>query len=233
MVNNAYNGASGTLTAIINGVDTGNKAFTTATGENGTFTSLVITGQDDAHNTISASTYPSNFYQTFDAKITQALSSYSVGVNDQRLEHSATGNTTYVSVVRDDITVAPTTSIGTVTQNVAGTFQYVSGVPYYDAGSPSLTVTGTTIANLTGQAYADISNPHEIEPGTVSEGSGSIISNLDFTYANIDGASTFLTGGIPNTDTGVASPYTIGAVTVPLCPPMRQIRSTHSFLFKI
>ena len=216
VVNNAYNGASGTLTAIINGVDTGNKAFTTATGENGTFTSLVITGQDDAHNTISASTYPSNFYQTFDAKITQALSSYSVGVNDERLQHSVTGNTTYVSVVRDDITVAPTTSIGTVTQNVAGTFQYVSGVPYYDAGSPSLTVTGTTIANLTGQAYADISNPHEIEPGTVSEGSGSIISNLDFTYANIDRASTFLTGGIPNTDTGVASPYTIGAVTVPL-----------------
>ena len=216
VVNNAYNGASGTLTAIINGVDTGNKAFTTATGENGTFTSLIITGQDDAHNTISASTYPSNFYQTFDAKITQALSSYSVGVNDERLQHSVTGNTTYVSVVRDDITVAPTTSIGTVTQNVAGTFQYVSGVPYYDAGSPSLTVTGTTIANLTGQAYADISNPHEIEPGTVSEGSGSIISNLDFTYANIDGASTFLTGGIPNTDTGVASPYTIGAVTVPL-----------------
>jgi hypothetical protein len=216
VVNNAYNGASGTLTAIINGVDTGNKAFTTATGENGTFTSLVITGQDDAHNTISASTYPSNFYQTFDAKITQALSSYSVGVNDERLQHSVTGNTTYVSVVRDDITVAPTTSIGTVTQNAAGTFQYVSGVPYYDAGSPSLTVTGTTIANLTGQAYADISNPHEIEPGTVSEGSGSIISNLDFTYANIDGASTFLTAGIPNTDTGVASPYTIGAVTVPL-----------------
>jgi hypothetical protein len=50
----------------------------------------------------------------------------------------------------------------------------------------------------------------------VSEGSGSIISNLDFTYANIDGSSTFLTGGIPNTDTGVSSAYTIGAVTVPL-----------------
>ena len=216
VVNNAYNGASGTLTAIVNGVDTGNKTFTTATGENGTFTSLIVSDQDDAHTTISASTYPSNFYQTFDAKITQALSSYSVGVNDQRLEHSATGNTTYVSVVRDDITDAPTTSIGTVAEGTAGTYRYVSGVPYYDAGDPTITITGTTVANFTGQAYQDTTSPHVVAAGTVSEGSGTIFSSKNFTYAQVDGASTMLTGGIPNVDTGVASPYTLGTLSVTL-----------------
>jgi hypothetical protein len=216
VVNNAYNGASGTLTAIVNGVDTGNKTFTTATGENGTFTSLIVSDQDDAHTTISASTYPSNFYQTFDAKITQALSSYSVGVNDQRLEHSATGNTTYVSVVRDDITDAPTTSIGTVAEGTAGTYRYVSGVPYYDAGDPTITITGTTVANFTGQAYQDTTSPHVVAVGTVSEGSGTIFSSKNFTYAQVDGASTMLTGGIPNVDTGVASPYTLGTLSVTL-----------------
>ena len=213
-VSNFYNGATGTLAAEINASDDGTKAFTSSEGETGTFTSLVVSSNVDYDTVVSS--YPQRLYLVASAKITKALSGYSVGLNAQRLTHSTTGNTGYVHVLRDDVTATPTTTIGTVSQNAAGTFQYVSGIPYYDAGSPSLTVTGTTIADLTGQAFADISNPHEIEPGTVSEGSGSIISNLDFTYANIDGASSFLTGGIPDTDTGVASPYTIGAVTVPL-----------------
>jgi len=175
-----------------------------------------VTSNSDAHDAISASTYPSDFYQVFNAKITKALTGYTVGLNAERLEHSATGNTNEVHVLYDDITATPTTTIGTVSENVAGTYQYISGVPYYDSGSPSLTVTGTTIANLTGQAYADVSNPHEIDPGTVSSGSGSIISNIDYTYANIDGGTTMLSGGIPITDTGVASAYTIAALTVPL-----------------
>jgi hypothetical protein len=139
-----------------------------------------------------------------------------VGVNAQRLTHTTTGNTNYVHVVKDDITATPTTTIGTVAENTAGTYEYISGIPYYDSGSPDLTVTGTTVDNFTGQAYQDTSSPHEIDPGTVSEGSGSIISNLDYTYAQVDGASSMLTGGIPNTDTGVASSYTLGTLTVPL-----------------
>jgi hypothetical protein len=213
-VSNFYNGASGTLTAAINASADGAKTFTSAEGETGTFTSLVVTSNVDYDTVVG--TYPQRLYLVASAKITKNLSAYTVGVNAQRLEHSTTGNTNLVYVVKDDITATPTTTIGTVSENVAGTYQYVSGVPYYDSGSPSLTVAGTTIANLTGQSYADIANPHEVEPGTVSEGSGSVISNLDFTYANIDGASTFLTGGIPNVDTGVASPYAIGSLSVPI-----------------
>ena len=215
VVNNAYNGASGTLTANINGSGDGNVTFNTSDNA-GTYTSLVVTDNSDAHDSISASTYPSNFYQTFDAKITKALTGYTVGLNAERLEHSATGDTNEVHVLYDDITATPTTTIGPITENVAGTYRYISGMPYYNSGSPSLTLGGTTVANFTGQAYADVSNPHEVDPGTVSSGSGSIISNLDYTYANVDNPSTMLSGAIPIADTGVASAYTLGSLTVPL-----------------
>jgi len=214
-VTNFYNGATGTLSAAINASADGSKAFTTAENETGTFTSLVVTSNVD-YDTVVA-TYPQRLYLVASARITKALSGYTVGVNAQRLEHTTTGNTNLVHVVRDDITATPTTTIGTVTENVAGTYEYVSGIPYYDTGSPSLTVSGTSVDNFTGQAYADIVDPHEIDPGTNQEStSGSIISNLNFTYANVDGTSSFLTGGIPNTDTGVASAYTLGDLTVPL-----------------
>lgn len=218
VVNNAYNGATGTLTANINGSATGAKSFSTSTGENGTFTSLVVSGQDDANTTISSSTYPSNFYQTFDAKITQALTSYSVGLNAQRLEHSATGNTNVVHVLRDDISATPTISnVGTLAQNASGTLRYIAGVPYYsdDGSQPTLNLTGVQVQNLTGQAYTDQSNIVEVDYDTRSEGSsGNAISNTDYTYSDIDGASTMLSGGTPVTDTGVASAYTLGTLSI-------------------
>jgi len=214
VASNFYNGASGTLSAAINASADGSKAFTTAEGETGSFTSLVVTSNVDYDTVVG--TYPQRLYLVASAKITKNLSGYTVGSSAQRLEHTATGNTNLVYVVNDDITATPTTTIGTVAEGTAGTYEYVSGIPYYDSGSPTVTVTGTTVSNFTGQAYADISDPHEIDPGTVSEGSGSIISNIDYTYANVDGASSMLTGGIPNADTGVSSAYTLGTLTVPL-----------------
>jgi len=163
------------------------------------------------------SAYPQDFYQVFTAKITKALSAYSAGLTAQRLEHSATGNTNYVHVLKDDITATPTTAIGTVAEGTAGTKQYVSGIPYYDAGSPTVTVTGTTIANFTGQAYQDTTSPHEVDNDTNQEStSGDVITNSNFTYANVDGSTTMLSSGIPKSDIGVGSAYTIGAVTVPI-----------------
>ena len=117
-------------------------------------------------------------------------------------------------MVKDDITATPTTTIGTIAEGTGGSKRYVSGVPYYNTGSPTVTVTGTTVANFTGQAYQDASDPHEIDPGTNQEStSGNVISATGYTYANIDGSSSMLTGGIPNTDTGVSSAYTLGTLT--------------------
>jgi len=218
VVANAYDGVDGTLTAVINGVDSGSKTFSASLNENGTFTSLVVSDQRDAHDTISSSTYPTGFYQTFDAKITQALTSYSVGVNDERLEHTRTGNTNYVAVVYDDVTAAPTiASAGTLAEGTGGTKRYISGIPYYNTGSPTVVLSGVQVSNLTGQAYTDQSNIVEVDNSTNQEGTSSAgTTNTDYTYSDIDGASSMLTGGIPNVDTGVASAYTLGALTVPV-----------------
>ena len=178
----------------------------------------MVSGQLDAHDSISASTYPTGFYQTFDAKITQALSSYTVGVNDERLEHSSTGNTNYVSVVYDDVTSVPSiVANGTLSEGTGGTKRYISGIPYYNSGSPTVSLSGVQISNLTGQAYSDVSNPVEVDNGTNQEGTSSTgTTNTDYTYSNIDGSVTMLSGGIPKIDIGVSSAYTIGALTVPV-----------------
>src|SRR6056300_1078106 len=216
---NFYDGSTGTLAAEINASDDGTKAFTTAENETGTFTSLVVSSNVD-YDTVDSS-YPQRFYLVASAKITKNLSAYSVGVNAQRLTHTTTGDTNYVHVVKDDITATPTTTIGTVAEGTAGTYRYISGVPYYNTGSPTVTVTGTTVENFTGQAYQDTSSPHEYGGGTNQEStSGEVLASdpTTFTYAQIDGTSSMLTGGIPNTDTGVGTAYTLGILTIPIAP---------------
>jgi hypothetical protein len=206
-----------TVTAKVNNVDRGNRAMTTSEGggNNSTFTSLVTTNHRDFDEVDGS--YPQRLYLVATAKITQALSDYSIGSNAQRIESTAGGNTNIVHVVRDDVTSTPTTTIGTVTEGTAGSKRYISGLPYYNTGSPTVTVTGTTVANFTGQAYQDTTSPHEVDPGTNQEStSGNVISNTNFTYANVDGASTMLDSGIPKVDIGVSSAYTLGALTVPL-----------------
>ena len=214
-MSNFYNGATGTLTADINASADGAKVFSASENETGTFTSLVVSSNVDYDTVVSS--YPQRLYLVASAKITKALTGYSIGLNAQRLTHSTTGNTGYVHVLRDDITAAPTTAIGTVAQGTAGSLRYISGIPYYNSGSPTVTVTGTTIANFTGQAYQDTTSPHEVDNDTNQEStSGNVITDSNFTYAQVDGSSTMLSSGIPVTDTGVASAYTIGAVTVPI-----------------
>ena len=220
LVNNSNGTGSNvnqTVTASINASASGARTYTTSEGgdNNGTFTKLVTSDHKDYDQVNGA--YPQRAYLVADAKITQALADYTVGVNAQRLESSAGGNTNYVHVVKDDITSTPTTTIGTIAQGTAGTQRYISGVPYYNTGSPTVTITGTTVANFTGQAYQDASDPHEVDPGTNQEStSGNVISATAYTYADVDGASSMLTGGIPNTDTGVSSAYTLGTLTQPL-----------------
>ena len=215
---NAYNGLSGQADAIINGVSSGSKAFTTSLNENGTFDSLVISGQDDANNTISSSTYPTGFYQTFDAKITNNFSEYSLGVNDQRIEHTETGNTNYVTVICDDLTNVPTIDLSgsILTENNAGTYRYISGIPYYNTGGPQLVLTGASLANWIGQAYRDTNNVFEISNGTNSEGtSGATISTQYKDYSELESA-TYLTNGVPEANTGFTIPYVLADQTINL-----------------
>jgi len=222
----AYNGDSGTLTANLNQSADGSKAFTSG-NDSGTYTSLIIDSESDyqllnsggSSTSFASSIYYPGLYKGFKARISKAVSSLSTGLNSMQLLHSSTGNTNTVEFVKDNLTSTPTTSISgaTLSENVAGTYRYISGIPYYNAGSPSLTLTGITVANLVGQTYTNQSNIVEVDNGTNQEGtSSSAITDSDYTYTQIDGASTMLSGSIPIVNVGTSSPYSIGTLTVPI-----------------
>jgi hypothetical protein len=119
-------------------------------------------------------------------------------------------------VVYDDVTSAPSiASAGTLAEGTGGTKRYISGIPYYNSGTPTVNLTGVQVSNLTGQAYSDVSNVVEIDTATNQEGTSSAGTvNTDYNYSAIDGAVTMLSGGIPLKDIGVASPYTLGTLAV-------------------
>ena len=212
-VSNFYNGATGTLAAEINASDDGTKTFTAAENETGTFTSLVVSSNVD-YDTVDSS-YPQRLYLVASAKITKALSAYSVGLSAQRLTHTTTGDTNYVYVLKDDMTGSPSFgSTGTLSEGTGGTKRFISGIPYYNTGSPTLTLSGVTINNLVGQAYTNQTNIVEVDPGTNYEStSNSAIQNENYTYANIL-ESAQLSSSIPVQDIGTSTAYAIKDLTV-------------------
>ena len=220
----AHDAGAGTVTAQINGNADGSVVMD-GSSKVGRYTSLDVTAHSDFNllDSSGASTsfalshiHPNKFFG-FKARALKAASAVNTGLNSFGIDHSATGTTNIVEFVKDNVTAAPTVASGTLAQNVAGGFRFISGIPYYNSGSPSLTLSGITIANLTGKAYRDFNAPFQVKSGTNFEGTTqNSIVDQDYTYANIDGSTTFLTGGIPQEDVGVASPYAIGNITIPI-----------------
>ena len=222
----AYNGDSGYLRAFVNGSEEGN--ITLATGSQvGTNSSLVLSAESDynlldANGTsiaFSASIYSPALYKGFTAKVSKTNSALTVGVNNFKLSHTATGNTNIVEFVKDDVTSVPTVdvSVATISNATNGTYRYVSGIPYYNTGSPTITMTGANIYNWIGQTYRNTTTPFQIEAGTNDESTtGNVIATQTKTYANLDGATTFLSSSIPKANTGntISNQYTIGSQTI-------------------
>ena len=224
LISNAYRSDSGTASALIDGTADGTKAFSTSTGETGTFTSLVITAEGDAYDEISSTTYPKNFYQVFTGRVTKDISTLNHGVHSASINHTATGTTNNVYIVKDNLTSAPTVNIGSATlqELTAGSKRIISGIPYYNSGSPQVKLVGATVTNLTGQAYLDSSSIFDIASGTNAEGtSGSAVQEESRTYAQIDGASSLLSGGTPKANIGVGGAYTLGEVEVDITSSSR------------
>ena len=234
-VTDANTSVSGTLTSIINGSDAGNATFSSAANKSGTYDTLVISDDRDAHDAISSSTYPSGFYKVFDARISESLADLGVGYNDYKLAHTITGDTNVVGFVKDDMLDTPTViqSSTTISEASSGTYRYISGIPYYNSGSPSITISGLQVANLVGQTYRNTSAPLQYTSGTILENSGTIISTQQKTYSQIDGASSMLTGGIPNAGTGVASNYTMGDMTLTINGSARAVGYVDAQMFNV
>lgn len=218
----AYNADAGDLSAVFNDVADGVVTLTTG-DQTGTYTSLNITAEID-YNLLNAtgsaiafanSIYYPGAFKGFTARVRKAASAVNFGINRFRLLHSTTGVTNTVEFVKDDLTATPIVTAGTLTQSNAGTFRYISGIPYYNTGSPTLSLSGVTVNNFIGQTYRNTTSVLEVTSGTNLEGtSQAAIATSFFSYAGINGATSFLTGGIPNANTGNGTPYTLGNVTV-------------------
>ena len=100
-------------------------------------------------------------------------------------------------------------------ETTAGTYRYISGVPYYNTGSPIISVNALTVTNLTGQTYINSATPLSVLSGTNYEStSGSIITTQTKTYAQISGTTSMLTSGIPNANVGISSAYTLSNLAI-------------------
>jgi len=235
-VTNANTAISGTLAAIFNNADVGNVTFSSGGDATGTYTDLVVVADGDAHDEISASTYPSGFAKVFDARWQRSLSGISVGYSDVSLSHTSAGQTNTVGFVKDDMTDVPTVVQGNavIVEQTAGTYRYISGVPYYNTGSPAIQIQGLEVSNLTGQTYRNTSQPIQFTTGTLAEGtSGSIISSQTKTYSDIDGTPSFVTAGIVNADVGVASPQQMGNITLSVNGSARAVGYVDSQMFNV
>lgn len=221
----AYNGDAGTLTATIDASADGAITFSNA-DDSGSNNGITITEESDyqflnasgSPVSFSSSIYSPGLYQGFKTKVSKSTTGLAVGSHSYKIGHSATGDTNIISFLKDDVTSTPTTVMANVviSQASAGTLKYISGVPYY-TNDATLTLAGVEVYDWIGQAYSQTSTPFQVTNGTNQEStSGSAIGSQYYTYADIDGSTSFLTGGVPEANTGAnsSSAYTLGSLTV-------------------
>jgi hypothetical protein len=134
-------GNSGTLSAMKNGVVSGQRVCTTG-DDTGTYTSLII---------VADTNYPltqTGFWQSLTAKV---VSTVSAGTNKFQMKHSEDGNTNETFFVYDDVSNTPAISSITLTENTPGTFVYSSGIAHYNQNA-TLNV-NSVITNLASNCY--------------------------------------------------------------------------------
>jgi hypothetical protein len=233
-VTNANTALTGTLTAYVNNTASGNTTFTTSGNAVGTYSSLVVSADRDLH--VANAAVPTGFYKVFSATISNTLASLGNGYNDFQLRHSASGNTNTVGMVKDNLNSAPTlvtTNTAMVTAT-AGTFRYISGIPYYSAtGSPAITVANLELQNFTGQTFRS-ADPFTVASGTSYEGSGSVISSQTKSLAQIDNsANSMLTGSNVKANIGISTNYSMGNLNVLLNGAVNGVSTLAANIFNV
>jgi len=217
----AHSGNSGVLTSVINNSIDGSVTFTSA-NQDGTYNSLVVSDNVDYNlfdaagqsTSFDTSIYHPGLYQGFKAKVSKNATLLPTGLNSYTITHSQTGSTNKVFFVKDDNNSVPTLTAGAVTENNPGTYKYISGIPHYDDGA-SLNVSALNVDNFIGQTYQQTTSPFQVSSGSIVFGSGdAIIQDQYYRYDQIDGASTFLSGGVPTANVGTSSSYALGSVAV-------------------
>jgi len=232
-VQNANTATTGTLTAFVNNIAAGNVTFTTGGNTVGTAGALIVSADRDLH--VANAAVPTGFYKVFSATISNTLASLGTGYNDFQFRHTVSGNTNTVGMVKDNLNSAPTVTTANVimVEATAGTYAYISGIPYYSAtGSPAITVANLQMSNFTGQTFRS-ATPFSLASGTNYEGSGSIIALQTKTLAQIDGTTTMLTGSNVNANIGIASNYTMGNINVLINGAVNSVSTVAANIFNV
>lgn len=216
----------GYLQAVVNGVVQGNAniAATTSptiTGNLGIlgFSDYWLLTSAGASTTFASSTYYPGYYWGFRANVVARGDIIPFGINRFGLNHSSTGITANIEFVKDDVTSAPTVSGGNVAIKAPGTFRYISGVPYFNTGSPQLWLQDLTISSWIGQTWNNTANVAFVNTGSVLEGSGNVILSNTHPYVSLSNISSpMLASGTPIAGTGNVAAYNTGNLTVAINP---------------
>jgi hypothetical protein len=218
-----YNANVGFLQAVINGTVRGNVNIATVTSAN-ISGNLGIIGFSDYHlltaagaaTSFASSIYSPGYYFGFQANVVLQAGSVPFGINRLGMNHSSTGIVANIEFVKDDVTSAPTVDGGNVAIKAPGTFRYISGVPYFNTGSPQLWWQNVTINSWIGQTWNNTANVAFVVTGTIKEGStGNVILANAHPYASLSNVSSpALASGTPIAGTGNVSAYSAGNLTV-------------------
>jgi len=218
------------VNSVINDTVDGSITLTNIIGANtGSNASLVIPSEED-YNLFNSSGQSISFANSifypdafggFRARVEVSASSVPAGVNTYEVSHetpSGTYKSGALEFVKDDISVTPNVVDGTLSENVGGTYRYISGIPYYNAGNPSLKLTGVGIENFVGQTYTNRSDILMVRSGANFESTlNPAITSTDYSYSQLNnGVNPFLDGTIPIANTGVGSPYVVNTLVIPI-----------------
>ena len=218
-----YTANVGNVSAIFNGGYAGNVnlAITSTSTISGNLGLIAVSDYNlltsaGAATTFAASTYYPGYYYGFQANIVRQGGAIPFGVNRFGMNHSTTGQTGNVEFVKDDVTTVPTVTSGTIAIKAPGTYRYISGIPYFNTGSPQLWWQDITISSWIGQTYNNTANVASIVTGTMLEGStANVILANTHPYTSLSNSSAvMLSAGIPIAGTGNVSAYRIANLTV-------------------
>jgi hypothetical protein len=173
-----------------------------------------------ASTTFASSTYYPGLYWGFEANVIAQGGSIPIGINRFGLNHTTTGATGNVEFVKDDVTSVPTVTAGTLAVKAPGTYRYISGIPYFNTGSPQLWWQNVTINSWIGQTWNNTANVAYVVTGTNLEGStGNVILANAHPYSSLSNVSSpALSSGTPIAGTGNVSAYSIANLTVAINP---------------
>jgi hypothetical protein len=213
----------GYLQAVVNGAVYGNANIAattspTVTGNLGIlgFSDYNLLTSAGATTTFASSTYYPGYYWGFRANVVARGDIIPFGINRFGLNHSSTGITANIEFVKDDVTTVPTVTAGTLAIKAPGTYRYISGIPYFNTGSPQLWWQNVTINSWIGQTWNNTANVAFVVTGTVKEGSsGNVILANAHPYASLSNVSSpALASGTPVAGTGNVSAYSAGNLTI-------------------